>query len=49
MRDKLLKLMPEFNLIQDPELREKTIHVWEVAMERGGWTPDRSSRCPSPC
>jgi putative nucleotidyltransferase with HDIG domain len=46
MRDKLLNLMPEFNLIQDPELREKTIHVWEVAMERGGWTPDTITQMP---
>jgi hypothetical protein len=46
MRDKLLKLMPEFNLIQAPELREKTIRVWEVAMERGGWTPDTIVQMP---
>ena len=46
MREKLLKVMPEFNLIQDPELREKTIRVWEVAMERGGWTPDTIVQMP---
>jgi putative nucleotidyltransferase with HDIG domain len=40
MRERLLELVPEFALIQDQELREKTIQVWEVAMERGGWTPD---------
>jgi len=46
MRDKLLKLMPEFDLIQDQKLREKTIRVWEVAMERGGWTPDTIVQMP---
>jgi putative nucleotidyltransferase with HDIG domain len=40
MRDRLLELMPEFDLIQDADLKEKTIRVWEVAMERSGWAPD---------
>ncbi|MFQ6038620.1 MAG: HD domain-containing protein [Candidatus Aminicenantales bacterium] len=38
MREELLSLMPEFHLIEDPDLREKTIRVWEEAIERGGWT-----------
>jgi len=46
MREQLLKMVPEFELIQDPELREKTIRVWEVAMERGGWTPDTLLHMP---
>jgi putative nucleotidyltransferase with HDIG domain len=46
MREKLLKLVPEFDLIQDKELREKTIQVWEAAMERGGWTPDTLLQMP---
>ncbi len=29
--------MPEFQLIQDDSLREKTINVWEEAIELGGW------------
>jgi putative nucleotidyltransferase with HDIG domain len=33
-------LVPEFDLIQDPELREKSLVVWEAAMQAGGWTPD---------
>lgn len=40
MRARLLEVMPEFELIQDQELREMTIQVWEAAMERGGWTAD---------
>jgi putative nucleotidyltransferase with HDIG domain len=46
MRERLLQLMPEFNLIQDEDLREKTIHVWEVAMERSGWSPDGLAQMP---
>ena len=40
MRERLLELMPEFDLIEDQSLRESTLQVWEAAMNRGGWTPD---------
>ena len=46
MRTRLLELVPEFDLIQDAELRTKTIQVWEVAMERSGWTPDGLTQMP---
>ncbi|MGD1993813.1 MAG: HDIG domain-containing protein [Anaerolineae bacterium] len=46
MRERLLELMPEFDLIQDAYLREKTIQTWEAAMEEGGWTPDALSQMP---
>jgi putative nucleotidyltransferase with HDIG domain len=46
MRERLLELVPEFDLIQDQELREKTIQVWEAAMERGDWTPDGLLQLP---
>ncbi len=46
MREKLLELVPEFNLIQDAELREKALRVWEVALERGGWTPESLLEMP---
>ena len=39
-KTRLLELIPEFNLIQDPGLREKCLKTWESAMEQGGWTPD---------
>jgi putative nucleotidyltransferase with HDIG domain len=42
----LLTLIPEFDLIQDPDLREKTIQTWEAAMEEGGWTVDDLTRLP---
>jgi len=40
MRKKLLSLMPEFQRIEDPELREKTIKVWEEAVKKGGWNTE---------
>jgi putative nucleotidyltransferase with HDIG domain len=46
MREKLLELVPEFDLIQDEELREKTIRVWEAAMKRSGWTPHKLVQMP---
>jgi putative nucleotidyltransferase with HDIG domain len=46
MRERLLELVPEFDLIQDEDLREKTIRLWEVAMERGGWKPDDLLQMP---
>lgn len=46
MRKQLLSLMPEFDLIQDADLREKTIQTWELAMEESGWTADALARMP---
>ena len=46
MRDNLLQLIPEFDLIQDPGLREKTMEAWIAAMQRGGWTPADLTRMP---
>ncbi len=37
MRDELLKLIPEFNLIEDDGLREKCLKTYESALEQGGW------------
>jgi putative nucleotidyltransferase with HDIG domain len=38
MKKKLLKLIPEFELIVNKDLREKTINVWIEAVKMGGWT-----------
>jgi len=46
MRARLLELIPEFNLIQDTDLREKCLKTWEAAMEESGWTPDDLTRMP---
>ena len=46
MRERLLELMPEFDLVEDEELRAKCIDVWEAAMEESGWTPDALAQMP---
>ena len=38
--------MPEFKLINDPELREQTIHIWIEAIKEGGWTIDDLHQMP---
>jgi putative nucleotidyltransferase with HDIG domain len=38
MREELLRLMPEFKLIEDASIRDKTISVWIEAMKKGKWT-----------
>jgi putative nucleotidyltransferase with HDIG domain len=38
MRERLVELIPEFSLIEDDDLREKSLRTWELAMEEGGWT-----------
>jgi putative nucleotidyltransferase with HDIG domain len=37
MKNKLLSLIPEFQLIEDPELQEKTITIWLDAMNKSQW------------
>jgi putative nucleotidyltransferase with HDIG domain len=37
MSKQLEALLPELQLIKDPELREMTAKVWTEAMKRGGW------------
>lgn len=46
MREELLHMIPEFDLIQDMELRERTIVTWETAMEEGGWTLEDLTHMP---
>jgi putative nucleotidyltransferase with HDIG domain len=46
MREELLRLIPEFDLIKDPVLREKTLQVWVAAMARGSWTPKALCEMP---
>lgn len=46
MIDSLIKLFPEFKLINDESLRKKAIDVWVEAIERGGWRIDDLSRIP---
>jgi len=46
MQDKLVALIPEFNLIKDKKLREKVLAVWERAIKLGGWKVEDLSRMP---
>ena len=46
MREEILKLIPEFTFIEDTELREKVLNVWEKAMKAGGWSPDNLKKMP---
>lgn len=46
MKDDLVKIFPEFNMIKNEELREKTIAVWEEAIERGGWKVSDLEKIP---
>jgi len=38
MREELLRLIPEFKLIENAEIQEKTIIVWIEAMKKSRWT-----------
>jgi len=46
VKKELRDLIPEFDLISDGELREKTLAVWERALEQGGWQPSDLLRMP---
>jgi putative nucleotidyltransferase with HDIG domain len=46
MEDKILKLIPEFNLIENKELRAKTLRVYVKALTRGGWQPEDMGNIP---
>ncbi len=46
MRDNLLKLFPDFHLIQDLTLRQKSLDVWIESIERGGWKVEDLKRIP---
>lgn len=46
MTAQLAKLIPEFNAIQDEDLRQRVLAVWQEAMEIGGWTVDDLGQMP---
>ncbi len=45
-REELIENMPEFNLIEDKELRENTISVWEEAVNYRNWTANELLSIP---
>lgn len=42
----LITVVPEFNHIQDQELRRKAMAVWNEVLEIGGWSLDDLARMP---
>ena len=46
MSENILAMIPEFNEIKDPQLREKSIAVWQEAMEYRKWTPEEIASIP---
>jgi len=44
--DSLNEVFPEFGLIHNDELREKTMAVWDAALADSGWTLEGLSRMP---
>lgn len=46
MKKQLLSLIPELEMIEDVDLRERTVKVWEEAMVRRGWTVADLAKMP---
>lgn len=46
MKRRIIELIPEFELIEDEDLRERTLRVWLKALDEGGWKPDDLDRIP---
>lgn len=46
MKTEILKLIPEFDSIQDQRLRENALAVWEDAVQEGGWNLEDLTRMP---
>ena len=46
MSDNILSIIPEFNEIKDSQLRDKSIAVWQEAMEYRNWTHEEIASIP---
>ncbi len=46
MHDELIALVPEFNLIDDEDLRGQTLTAFTDALTTGGWKPGDLTRMP---
>ncbi|MFA4987314.1 MAG: HD domain-containing protein [Candidatus Brocadiia bacterium] len=46
MRERLLQIIPEIELISDAGIRDRVIGVFEKALKKGGWVPDDLLRMP---
>ena len=46
VREEIQSVLPEIDLIQDSQLRQKVLATWEEALGRGGWVPKDIERMP---
>ena len=46
VKEELVAILPEIDLISDERLKGKVIATWEEALARGGWTPKDIERMP---
>lgn len=46
MRKRLLSLMPEFQLIEDGDLRKKSLEIWAAALDETGWSVEDLKEMP---
>ena len=46
MRDAIVATLPELGEIEDDELRDKVIAVWDEALEKKGWNIETLKRMP---
>jgi hypothetical protein len=46
MRDRIVKVFPEIDWVQDKDLREKVISTLEDALKTGGWEPEDMEKIP---
>ncbi|MEA3507456.1 MAG: HD domain-containing protein [Synergistota bacterium] len=46
MRDRIVKLFPEIDWVQDAELKEKVVATLENALKMGGWEPEDMEKLP---
>ncbi|MEA3239171.1 MAG: hypothetical protein U9Q94_05265, partial [Candidatus Bipolaricaulota bacterium] len=46
VKEELLVILPEIDLIEDAGLREKVLATWGEALDRGGWKPKDIERMP---
>ena len=46
INEKLIELIPEFNMIEEMELKGKCLATWKMAIEQGKWSLDQLSDIP---
>ncbi len=46
VKDEIRAILPEIDLIEDVELRDKVVATWEAALTRGGWETKDIERMP---